>query len=581
MISRPVLTALGCGVCQNALRRSVVATPLRPLPYVTSTRMPTARRRPFSSELRDSNPITETLRTEDAVTDEDQKPWFLEVEPPRHAPTPHKQELPKPPEDSPALLGPLIQYVHEDMGLDELSLLDLRQLDPPASLGPNLIMILATARSERHLHISSGRFVRWIRRNYGVSARADGLIGAGELKTKLRRLRKKAKLMGTNTAMIPGGDNGISTGWVCVNFTADDDGGAPESASFDESGRLSGFGAARSGTTVVVQCLTEGRREELDLETLWKGIFKRSLEKQAQVKGEKIMEAAELDGLLKSKLQVHRTPAKTQWDAMMTASQRRLYSTSARSISTPEADGLSAVRQEMAKIQFGGSLMDAKALQTITQSILQVHSASMPSERLALLDQILLTASERGLDINSRDMLVHLIVSVVTSPAYGEELGQAQKNLEFLLSQNSSGPTDGQTVSLMRAYASQKDWERVWDAFRAPTRFNMPRGRILYETAYELIANAEDRELCRHALRWIYPEMVSEAKKPRVTGRLYDTLKACIQLADPGAELMMKGGGDLDDLDTVQKYKLRRHEFAHMLRHIETLHQHYRTNVST
>jgi hypothetical protein len=574
MIARPVLTALGCRGCQNALRRAAIAAPTRPYTYATPALTATAPRRLFSTELRDSKAAADAPKTEETDADADDKPWFLEVEPPRHAPSAHKQQLPSPPEDAPALLGPLIQYVHEDMGLDELSLLDLRQLDPPASLGPNLIMILATARSERHLHIASGRFVRWLRRNHGVNARADGLIGAGELKTKLRRLRKKAKLMGTNTAMIPGGDNGISTGWVCVNFTADDDVSAPESATLDESGRISGFGAAQSGTTVVVQCLTEGRREELDLETLWQGILKRSLEKQAQVKGEKVVDGAELDKMLTSKLQVHKTPAKMQWDAMYKASQRRLYSTEARI-----TDGMSAVRNEMAEIQFGGSQLDEARLRTVTQNILQVDSASTPAERLALLDQILLTASERSIDINSRDMLVHLIVSIVNSPAYGEELGRAQKNLEFLLSQKSNQPSNRQTVALMRAYASQKDWDKVWDVFRTPTRFGMSRKPILYETAYELLAENQDRELCRHALRWIYPEMIHEAEKVRVVGRIYSTVKACILVADAEAEATLKGFGGIDGLDDI-KHRLRYHEFALMLRHVEKLRQHYNTNIS-
>ena len=168
------------------------------------------------------------------------------------------------------------------MGLDDISMLDLRELDPPAALGPNLIMLFATARSERHLHVSAGRFVRWLRRNYKVNARADGLIGPGELKTKLRRLRKKAKLMGTNASILPGGDNGISTGWVCVNFGTND-GNAGEAETFDEGGRFSGFGTPQNSTTIVVQCMTESRRDDLDLAALWQGVLKKSLEQAKEV----------------------------------------------------------------------------------------------------------------------------------------------------------------------------------------------------------------------------------------------------------------------------------------------------------
>src|SRR5690606_2413854 len=106
--------------------------------------------------------------------------------------------LPTIPPGSPDILEPVVKYVYEEMGLDDLDLLDLRDFDPPPALGQNLIMLFGTARSERHLHVASGRLVRWLRYNYKLEADADGLIGPGELKTKLRRLRRKAKLLGSN-----------------------------------------------------------------------------------------------------------------------------------------------------------------------------------------------------------------------------------------------------------------------------------------------------------------------------------------------------------------------------------------------
>lgn len=495
---------------------------------------------------------------------EDAKPWFLEEEAPRHAPTQHKENLPKPPEDAPALLGPLIQYVHEDMGLDELSLLDLRQLDPESSLGPNLIMLFATARSERHLHISSGRFVRWLRREFRVSAKADGLIGAGELKTKLRRLRKKAKLMGTNTAMIPGGDNGISTGWVCVNFMTDGEAGA-ETASFDESGRISGFGADQTGTTVVVQVLTEGRREELDLETLWKGVFRRSLEQQAKIKGEKVVDKTDMEKLVMSKLQIHRTSSplqsQSQWDVMRNT---RMYSTSARQPASPSLEG---VRQKMMDIQFGGSPLNQASLQEVAHSILQTPSTTTTTkERLALLDQILHAGHESGLDIRSRDMLVHLIESLVTTPAYDEELGRAQKNLELLLIQIPTPPTTEHVRRLMEAYASRCDWDKVWDAFRTPTRFNIARSAVLYETAYRLLAESKDKPVCMDALRWMFPEMITENPPVKPIGGVFYWLRRSILVADSSAEEHLNDFALNDDLNAVERGRKRRNEFAKMLR---------------
>ncbi|KAL8391883.1 hypothetical protein RB595_002183 [Gaeumannomyces hyphopodioides] len=203
-------------------------------------------------------------------------PWYLDVEPPRH-PTlvPHQAPLPATPEDSPSLTEPLIKFVGEELGLDDLNLLDLRSLDPPPALGPKLIMMFGTARSERHLHVSADRLVRWLRQ-HGVTAHADGLLGRNELKIKMRRRARRAKLVGDS--FFDKGDDGISTGWICVNlgtlgWNLDP---AAETTLVDDQGRPSGFGQPISGTTIVVQMFTEAKREELGLERLWGGVLKKS-----------------------------------------------------------------------------------------------------------------------------------------------------------------------------------------------------------------------------------------------------------------------------------------------------------------
>ncbi|KAH6634981.1 hypothetical protein B0J18DRAFT_487129 [Chaetomium sp. MPI-SDFR-AT-0129] len=198
---------------------------------------------------------------------DDDKPWYLQVEPPRHPTllqTP--STLPPLPISPPKILTPLLPYLADDLGLDALSILDLRTLDPPPALGPRLIMLFATARSERHLHVSADRLVRWLR-GRGIAGDADGLLGRNELKTKLRRLARKAKLLGTS-GVVRGGDDGISTGWVCVNLGMVG-GSVQEVVLRDERGRTTGFGVPQTGETVVVQMMTEGRREELDLERYW------------------------------------------------------------------------------------------------------------------------------------------------------------------------------------------------------------------------------------------------------------------------------------------------------------------------
>jgi hypothetical protein len=527
-------------------------------------------------------PLDEKLTDVEAEVLQD-TPWFLEVDPPRHVASDHKHELPKVPADAPAMLEPMLKYVYEDMGLDDLAMLDLRELDPPAALGANLIMIFGTARSERHLHVSSGRFVRWLKRHHKVSAKADGLIGPGELKTKLRRLRKKAKLMGTNTAIIPGGDNGISTGWICVNFPSSA-GDAGEAESFDDSGRFSGFGAAPTGTTIVVQCMTEARRAELDLETLWQGVLKRSLERERKVNSEAMATREELDAMVSKRVQLPLSA--NQWQAMKSAADKhRYFSTMARRLrpdanpsttmnapsrDRPPVSDVETLRRELQRIQVAGLPIEEKMLPNLISAIFQAEplSEDSASQRLALLDELLLTAKERGLNVYSRDVLVALIESIVACQDYGPELQRAQKNLEYILRELNEPLETLQVMKLMTAYVQRADWDSFWDAFRTPTRFGQRRAPDLYALAYSALASSGDRERCIKDLRWVYPEMIQEDPPVMPVGYVYDPLKACIDFADPGAEAAMNSGPPQGMLE-LRRWE--RQEFRKMLQEVEEL----------
>ncbi|KAL8685366.1 MAG: hypothetical protein Q9224_005844 [Gallowayella concinna] len=200
----------------------------------------------------------------------DSIPWYLQVQTPRKDPKSlsERQRLPNLPADPPPLLQPMLQHISVDLGLDDLSMLDLRDLDPPPALGANLIMIIGTARSEKHLHVSADRFCRWLRTAHRLTPYADGLLGRGELKLKLKRKNRRARML--NTAGVSDGkntDDGIRTGWVCVNIGVIEDGQQKEVNPKDDD--YVGFGGEISGVKVVVQMLTEEKREELDLETLW------------------------------------------------------------------------------------------------------------------------------------------------------------------------------------------------------------------------------------------------------------------------------------------------------------------------
>ncbi|KAL8709053.1 MAG: hypothetical protein Q9225_007510 [Loekoesia sp. 1 TL-2023] len=165
----------------------------------------------------------------------------------------------------------MIQHISIELGLDDLSLLDLREIDPPPALGANLMMIIGTARSEKHLHVSAERFCRWLRNTHKLTPYADGLLGRGELRLKLKRKNRRARMLNSVGASDTSNtDDGIRTGWVCVNMGTIEDGRiANKDSNKYEDDDYVGFGGESSGVKMVVQMLTEEKREELDLETLW------------------------------------------------------------------------------------------------------------------------------------------------------------------------------------------------------------------------------------------------------------------------------------------------------------------------
>ncbi|KAL8719641.1 MAG: hypothetical protein Q9181_008038, partial [Wetmoreana brouardii] len=166
----------------------------------------------------------------------------------------------------------MLQQMSVDLGLDDLSLLDLREIDPPPALGANLLMVIGTARSEKHLHVSADRFCRWLRATHKLSPYADGLLGRGELRLKLKRKNRRARMLNSVGASDRSNtDDGMRTGWVCVNIGMIEDGRTVEQQEdiHQKDDDYVGFGGESSGVKVVVQMLTEEKREELDLETLW------------------------------------------------------------------------------------------------------------------------------------------------------------------------------------------------------------------------------------------------------------------------------------------------------------------------
>lgn len=303
MVVGRALRATGCASCRLSLLRSftTVAGPLPRIKHLNakSSYPSTTPRVRLSSSTTDSDEHTRGLQgarineeeheeqideevVEDTVEQDGSSsevaavPWYLEVDAPQRAPQPlsERQQIPELPESPPPILQPLLQQISIDLGLDSLTLLDLRKLDPPPALGANLLMVLGTARSEKHLHVSADRLCRWLRSTYKLRPDADGLLGRNELKLKLKRKSKRAKLLGKSSA--DNDDDGVRTGWVCVDVGVVE-GAENSTVAIAEPEGFVGFGRRTDGVRIVVQMMTEEKRELMDLERLWRGILKRGV----------------------------------------------------------------------------------------------------------------------------------------------------------------------------------------------------------------------------------------------------------------------------------------------------------------
>lgn len=301
------LTA-GCTNCHTAVLKSFIdfaglnsrprVTPRITTPWPTN---PAVKRCLITSRTRQSDvvqqersrgtesSIEEALSAQPATEAEDDVvspiPWYLQVESPERASNPilKRQEIPELPSDPPPLLKPMLEHISIDIGLDDLMIFDLRKLDPPPALGANLLMILGTARSEKHLHISADRFCRWLKVTHKLSPYADGLLGRGELKLKLRRKARRAKLLSNvGSSETKNVDDGLRTGWICVNVGTIEE-GVDASESNAQPDDYVGFGSEAEGVKVVIQMLTQEKREELDLEDLWGKMLRRQEKKDERI----------------------------------------------------------------------------------------------------------------------------------------------------------------------------------------------------------------------------------------------------------------------------------------------------------
>lgn len=301
--TRAITSSLRCSSCRNSIWRSVAAftgldsslltaSSSKARTPIANPRIGSISRRLYSDntvqsrravapsiELEELDLESATETSDPVSTTDDSVPWYLQVQdesPPLDRRLSERQELPDLPQDSPPLLQTLLERIAVDIGLDDLSLLDLRHLNPPSALGTNLMMIVGSARSEKHLHVAADRFCRYLRTEHKLRPHADGLLGRGELKIRMRRRAKRMKILAHAGALDTRTlEDELKTGWVCVMVDGIEP--APESSIQIPRREIIGFDDRSDKITLVVQMFTEAKRSEIELERLWNGRSDRAM----------------------------------------------------------------------------------------------------------------------------------------------------------------------------------------------------------------------------------------------------------------------------------------------------------------
>ncbi|KAA8916644.1 hypothetical protein TRICI_001270 [Trichomonascus ciferrii] len=137
-------------------------------------------------------------------------------------PTLRRAVIPELPDNSPERLEQVVREMVQDLGLDDVAIVDLRNADPPSSFGPNAIMVVASGKSDKHLVRAATELSKWIKNQYNVIVDQEGLLTSNFSKVRQRRMRKKAARQ--STFYVKENDNvamKTANSWVALDTKVD------------------------------------------------------------------------------------------------------------------------------------------------------------------------------------------------------------------------------------------------------------------------------------------------------------------------------------------------------------------------
>jgi len=174
---------------------------------------------------------------------EDSVPWYLRDDSSSPLLETKKVELPVVPDHAPTTVQTFLELLSDEYGLEDIELFDLTQLDPDneyhADNQPSDYMIICTGKSEKHIYKASNELRTYIKHNFDLIPKIEGMASNSKTPAARRRMLRRAR----KGPLATDNDYGRTpNSWVMCDTVVNN---------------------------ICIHILTESRRNELNLESLW------------------------------------------------------------------------------------------------------------------------------------------------------------------------------------------------------------------------------------------------------------------------------------------------------------------------